>query len=172
MSAASRLSTRELLRSYAVVMRELRTRGVVRSGNSPVADLAEGVAKMAFDLQLSPKSAKGYDGRCSANLRWQVKSRRITPENRSTQSGVIRNINGDPFDVLLLIYFEENFDLRSAYRITIGAVRRHALLSKAQGGHVLHAKGALMGDAECFDVSDTVRSALLKYVTTDRQMAI
>ena len=52
------------------------------------------------------------------------------------------------------------------------AAKRHEVLSKAQGGHVLYAKVALVGSVECLDVSELVRSALRRYVTIDRRMEI
>jgi len=73
----SRQTTGELLAAYAAIMRELRTRRAIRSTNNPVADLAEGLAELAFGLELAGGSTKSYDGICSAGKRWQVKGRRL-----------------------------------------------------------------------------------------------
>src|SRR2546427_1178943 len=106
-----RLSSRALLRMYATVMRELRERKVVRSTNNPVADLAELLASRAFNLKLETKSTAGFDGVARDGTRYQIKGRRRTPENRSTQLSVIRNLDGNRFKYLLAIVFDEDFNV-------------------------------------------------------------
>lgn len=150
----SALSTAELLQTYAGVMRELRDRGVVRSANNPVSDIAEFLCAKAFNLTLSDKSARGCDGIDPAGLRYQIKSRRITPDNDSTQLGVIRDIDECQFDYLVALYFNEYFELTAAYRLPHDAVKQHALWSKAQAGHILHAKQAVVRDSRCERVMD------------------
>lgn len=158
MNETSTLPIRELLKQYGDVLRELRQRGVVRSFNNPAADIAEWLGAKAFGLTLENASAKGYDALDSDGKRYQIKSRRITPENPSTQLGVMRDLADAHFDFLLAIYFEEDFQVRAAYLIEHGAVVQHALFSKAQRGHILHAKNALVTDSRCRDVTVLCKS--------------
>jgi hypothetical protein len=130
---------------------------MVRSYNNPVADIAEWLGAKAFDLQLESASAKGYDAVGASGKRYQIKSRRITPENPSTQLGVMRDLADASFDFLLAIYFDEDFDVKAAYLLEHSAVVQHSLFNKAQRGHVLHAKGALLADSRCRDVTETCR---------------
>jgi len=153
--------TSDLLRAYSRVMRELRDRGVVRSANSPVSDIAELLASSALGLRLADKSAQGFDAMDTVGVRYQIKSRRITPDNDSTQLGVIRDLESKQFDFLLALYFDEFFELTSAYQVSHEAVRRHSLWSKAQKGHILHAKRSLLADPECVDVTARIRVAEL-----------
>ena len=147
-------ATSDLLLTYSGVMRELRRRGVLRSNNNPVSDIAEWLAAKAFDLTLAVKSEKTFDAVASDGTRYQIKSRRLTPENDSTQLGVVRHLDARGFDYLLALYFDEDFILASAYRIPHEAVCEHSLWSEAQKGHVLHAKDALVRDPRCENVLD------------------
>lgn len=154
----SAISTRDLLKQYGDILRELRSRGVVRSYNNPAADIGEWIGAQAFGLRLEAASAKGYDAIDQAGKRYQIKSRRITAENSSTQLGVVRDLADNQFEYLLAVYFEEDFQVRSAYLIEHGAVADHALFSKAQRGHILHAKSALLADPRCRDVTAECRA--------------
>lgn len=146
------LPTTELLKIYGLIMRELRNRGVIRSTNNPVSDIAEWLGAKALGLSLATNSAKSYDATTSEGIRYQIKGRRITRENRSTQLSVVRNLGEGGFDFLLALYFDEDFALTRALRLTHAAVVRHSLWSGQQKGHVLTAKRSLLLDPECEDV--------------------
>ena len=151
------LGSRELLRLYAAIMRELRHRKVIRSTNNPVADLAELLASRAFKLTLETKSTAGFDGVGRDGTRYQIKGRRRTPENRSTQLSAIRNLAGNKFKYLLAILFDEDFNVERALRIRRDAVRRHARFSKHVNGHIITLKGGLLEDRRTEDVTDCLR---------------
>ncbi len=153
------LGSRELLRLYAAVMRELRHRKVIRSTNNPVADLAELLASRAFKLKLETKSTAGFDGVGRDGTRYQIKGRRRTPENRSTQLSAIRNLAGNKFTYLLAILFDEEFNIERALRIHREAVRRHARFREHVNGHILTLKGAVLKDKGVEDVTTRLRAA-------------
>ena len=67
---------------WALAMEELRRRGIVRSSNNPVADIAEALVADTLGLRLAPKGAQGYDAEGDDGRRYQVKSRRLTGHNR------------------------------------------------------------------------------------------
>lgn len=157
------LSTGDLLGAYAGVMRALRSRGVIRSSNNPVADLAENLAGRAFRLTLSEQSAKGYDALDADGGRWQIKGRRRTPENRSTQLGVLRGLEEDRFDWLLAILFDEQFNVLAGYRIPHAAVREHALYSTTQKAHIIHLKSRLLNDSRCVNITLELKAAAKTY---------
>jgi hypothetical protein len=158
------LTTDELLRIYAGVMRQLRSRGVIRSSNNPVSDIAEWLGSQAFGLTLATNSVKSYDAVAADGTRYQIKGRRITPDNPSTQLSVVRDLASGGFDFLLALYFDEDFALTRAFRISHSCVVQHSLWSKAQGGHVLHAKRALLADERC----EPVLSRFADVVLPDR----
>lgn len=86
------LSISELLKLHAAAIDELKNRGVLRTKNNPVGDYAEWLVSSAFNLTLANNSAAGHDAESSDGKKIQIKSRRITENNRSKQLGVIRNL--------------------------------------------------------------------------------
>jgi hypothetical protein len=155
------LPTSKLLALFAGVMRELRTRGVVRTKNNPVADIAEWLAAKCLDLTLVGNSAKGHDAEAKDGTRYQVKSRRLTPDNPSTQLGVLRHLDQKHFEYVLAFYFDEDFGITRVLRIGHDCVCRHAVWSKAQSGHILHAKKAVLSDPSCEDLTELFRGVSL-----------
>ena len=83
-------SSGDLLRLYGDILVELRRRGVIRSENSPVGDVAELLAQRALHLEPATNSASGYDGTDEAGVRYQIKGRRLTKPGSPRQLGAIR----------------------------------------------------------------------------------
>jgi hypothetical protein len=158
MTSKTIVPTSELLRDFGAILRELHARGVVRSYNNPVGDMAEWLGAKAFGLTLETNSAKGHDAVDKNGKRYQIKSRRLTAKNPSTQLGVMRDLSDGHFDYLLAVYFNEEFEVAAAYLVEHGAVVQHALFGKAQRGHILHAKSALLADSRCRDVTKECRA--------------
>jgi hypothetical protein len=73
------MSHQELFTLFADIGVELRERGLCRSGNSPVADLAEVLVARALGLELATNSTAGYDAKDEAGTRYQIKARRQVP---------------------------------------------------------------------------------------------
>ena len=84
-------------------MTELKNRGVLRTKNNPVGDYAEWLVSSALNLTLVKNSAAGHDAESSDGKKIQIKSRRITANNRSRQLGVIRNLEKNDFDELIAV---------------------------------------------------------------------
>src|SRR5262245_42017256 len=99
----------EVLRAYAELMDELRSRGVCRSSNNPVADYTEWLVAKKLSLELRGNSASGYDAVDEAGRRYQVKGRRLTPQNQSTQLSALRNLEDVPFDLLAAVVYNPDF---------------------------------------------------------------
>src|SRR5947209_7395503 len=87
------LTVPDLLGLYVSVLAELRRRKVVRTSNNPVGDYAEWLVADRLNLALTNNSNAGYDAVDVNGLRYQIKSRRLTPENPSTQLGAIRDLD-------------------------------------------------------------------------------
>ena len=149
----------EVLRLYTQVMRELRTRDVIQSSNNPAADVAENIAASAFGLALESNSKKGFDGTDADGVRYQVKGRRLTPENRSTEVSVVRNLDDHQFDFFVAIYFNEDFSIHEVVRLTHAAYARHATYSAHSNGHRFTMKQAVRNDPDFEDVTQMVRAA-------------
>lgn len=104
-------SVLELLRLSRAILRELRSRGTIRSGNAPAGDYAEFLVQRATAGTLAPKSQKSWDVKTSDCRRLQVKARVITPENPSRQLSPIRSWD---FDELVIVLFDDHFSLTHA----------------------------------------------------------
>ncbi len=161
MRTPGNMTTRELLRTYAGIMAELRRREVTRSANNPVADVAELVASNAFCMTLERNSKAGYDGVGSDGTRYQVKGRRLTKENMSTQLSAIRNLRRRAFDYLIAVVFNEDFSLHSAYRVPRSVVAKHARFSKHVNGHILTLTTHVVGAKGVRDVTPKLRAVRL-----------
>lgn len=140
-------------------MSELRRRGVVRTFNNPVADIAERVAAKHLGLTVvATNSVKGHDALDSNGRRYQIKSRRVTPENSSRQLGSIRDLGRKPFDFLVAVFFDETLALTDMWVMTPDVVRDYARYSK-QRGHLLRMKGPVLDDPRTRQVYPSPSSA-------------
>ncbi len=87
------LSEIGLLRAYGDIIDELRTRGVVRTGNNPIGDYTEWLVAQRLHLTLTSNSTLGYDATDGTGIRYQIKARRA-----GTQLSAIRNAQQALFD--------------------------------------------------------------------------
>ncbi len=142
----AKLDEKSLFCLYSDLMEELIKRGVVRSSNNPVADYAEYIIAHKLGLKLQTESNKGFDAKDKKGLRYQIKSRRVTPHNKSLQLGVIRNLKDKPFDFLVAIIFNSDFSINKIYKIPFKVVKEHSHFSEHQNGHILILRGKVLKD--------------------------
>jgi hypothetical protein len=126
----ARASDEEVAKTWARAMRELRVRGLVRTANTPVGDYAERICCDRFGLQRMGFSEKSVDAIGPDGTRYQIKARRLTPENLSRQLGAIRDLDKDPFDVLLAVYFDENLDLQEIWSVPQAVVKEAEFIAR------------------------------------------
>lgn len=116
-----------LLRTYGEVLDELRARGVLRTGNSPLGDYAERLFAGAFGWELSGNSAAGYDA-LDGETRYQIKARRLATRRASRQLSALRKLPEKPFDILAAVLFHSDFTvLRAAlipHDVVVNIARR------------------------------------------------
>lgn len=128
-------------------MSELRERGIVRTFNNPIGDIAESLAADHLGLTVvDANSVKGHDAVDGEGLRYQVKARRVTRSNRSRQLGAIRDLESNPFDVLVAVIFEEDLTLNGIWTMPPEVVRDYARYSTHTGAHLLRFDGAVLED--------------------------
>jgi hypothetical protein len=126
-------SIAELLALHSAVMEELRERGVLRSANNPVGDLAEYLFCSAFGWTQENNSAKAFDAVDASGIRYQVKGRRIHRRNRSRQLSAIRDLGG--FDVLAAVLFDDDYRVTRAALVPAAVVRDHSTFSNHTNSH-------------------------------------
>jgi len=138
------LTIPELLRCFANILDELKERKVVRTRNNPVADYAEWLVTQQFRLSLERSSKRGYDAIDQNGKRYQIKSRRLDPTNKSKLLSVIRNLDTNEFDYLVGVLFNRDFTVKEAYKIPHSVIREHARFSEHVNGHLLHLQGEVL----------------------------
>jgi hypothetical protein len=87
----------QLLVKYSDILAELRYRGLVRTNNAPIGDLAEYCAAMVYDGLLAPNSEKSYDLVSHDGRKVQVKVRVIRKD--TGPSAVFSPLRSFDFDV-------------------------------------------------------------------------
>jgi hypothetical protein len=157
------LSNQQLLATYCELMGELRARSVVRSSNNPIADWTEGLVCHALGLQRETQSTAGYDARDANGTRYQIKGRRLTTENSSTQLSAIRNLAQGPFDVLVAVIYRSDFSINYAALIPLAVVIERSRYRAHSNSHVFMFPGSLLGDERVTDISETLRHATTTY---------
>jgi len=137
-------SVRELLGRYAEVIDALRDRGVVRSSNNPVADFTEHLVCLGLGLTRAPNSRAGHDATDGDGRRYQIKGRRITPHNPSTELSAIRRLDSRPFDFLVAVVYRPDFTVDYAAQIPIDVVADRARFFAHTNAHrFLFTRGVL-----------------------------
>ena len=105
-------------------------RPCVRTANTPVGDYAERVCCERFGLERKGFSEKSIDAVDAKGVRYQIKGRRLTPENPSRQLSAIRDIERQPFDVLLAVFFNEDLDVDEIWSIPCEVVKEASFVAR------------------------------------------
>lgn len=152
------LTIAQLLDTHSAVLDELRHRNVIRSKNNPTGDYAEWLVSTKLGLTLETNSVKGFDATDLHGLCYQIKGRRATPENKSTQLGVIRNLDGKDFDFLVAVIFDANWQVRYAAKIPYRTVPLLATYRPHVNGHIMHLRPTVFDNPSVEDVSHELRN--------------
>ena len=129
------LSTKQLLRIHSGIGGELRSRGLVRTGNNLCADLAETLVSRAFNWRLNGNSKAGHDT-LDGDQRIEIKACRIISPNGPRQTSAIRRLQTRPFDRLLGVVFDRDYDVILGVDVPFEVVCRLS-------GHSDHTKSAI-----------------------------
>lgn len=154
-------STPELLNLYADILRELNSRGVVRTFNSPVGDYAEWLVSTKMHLKLETNSTKGYDAIDETNLaKYQVKSRwerdGVSSSKRRALN-VIRNYEDNQFDYLIIVIFDDNFNVKEAYSIPHEIIKDYCKYRAHQNGYIVVASGPILNDPRTINITNLLQ---------------
>jgi uncharacterized protein DUF6998 len=108
-------STRDLLVDFASIMRTLRTRGVVRTHNNPIGDMAEAIVANHYGGTRGSFSQAGWDVRTPRGERLQVKALRQTGARTRRNLSPIRDTD---YDAVIVVLFDEDFRVAEGLRIS------------------------------------------------------
>lgn len=158
----SGLSVPDLLRLSRQASLELRSRGILRTDNAPLGDIAEFVVCKAYRGVLAPNSEKSFDLVDAKNRRIQVKARTLlSPYHGAVEFSPFRSFD---FDVSVLVLFDrDSMDVLSALEADADAetIEEAARFSRHVNGHVLTSSRLLtIADGQRWrDVTELVRQA-------------
>lgn len=155
-----KLTDRQLLELHCSVMEALRQRGVVRSSNNPVADYTETLVARALHATLSVGSQAGYDAVGQDGTRYQVKGRRLTATNKSTQLSAIRNLERDPFDQLAAVVYDSNLVVQYAALIPVDVVKHLGRFTAHTNSHTLLFRRSVLDKPGVVDITNRVVEAM------------
>ena len=91
-------------------------------------------------------------------FRYQIKGRRITPENKSTQLSVIRDLGKNKFDYLIGIIFNKDYEVLYAAQIPHVVFGKIANFREHQNGHIMHLKPEIFGDKKIKNITELIHS--------------
>ncbi len=97
-------------------------------------------------MTLQTNSNAGYDAIDSSGVTYQIKSRRITELNTSTQLSAIRNLEEHDFDYLIAVLFTEMFEVGLVVKIPHNIIGKYARFSRHVNAHLLLLKGDVLAD--------------------------
>jgi hypothetical protein len=147
-------NTRDLLTLFSRVMKQLRERKVVRSGNNPVGDYCESLVVRALKLRQLERSNKGCDAVDeSGKTKYEIKGRRITEDNPSTQLSVIRDLDSCNFHYLVGVLLDEDFKVFYGCCIPHEVVKDFAPQRDYVNGRIIHLSPSLRKDPRVRDIT-------------------
>lgn len=149
----------ELLELHGAVIEELRERNVVRSANGPVGDYAEFLFAKAFGWTLVNNSQKGYDAVDEGGQTYQIKSRRITPHNKSRQLSSLRKLPEKHFDFLAGILFNADYSIYRAVIIPHEIIEPRSRFSTHTNGWIFRLEDDVWSVPTAKDVTPQLRAA-------------
>lgn len=153
------LTTPGLLVLYSRVMTALREREVLRSSNNPVADYTEALVVAALQLTRARASEAGYDATSRQGERFEIKGRRLTPQNRSTQLSAIRGIELRHFDYLVGVVLNDDFTVRYGFQIPHSVVHTVSRFRPHVNAWILHLRPALGEERGVTDITASLVAA-------------
>jgi hypothetical protein len=154
MSGLPEQSTIALLAESQAILAELRSRGVIRSGNAPAGDYAEWLVRLVTGGTLAGNSERGWDVKCPDGTTLQVKARVLTAANPSRQLSSLRSWD---FTACIVILFNGGFQVQRATRLPTDTLRSAARWQKHVSGWRVMATDALLDKGE--DWTEAIRAA-------------
>jgi len=147
------LSVRELLALWGGSLRELRRRGVVRTFNSPIGDIAEELVALHYGGERGSFSQKTWDVRVGTEF-LQVKALRRNEGGKRRNLSPIRSDDG--YDAVIVVVFTEELRIEKAIRIPRAVVNEMFERRAHVNGRIIRLTGRLLEhpDVEAIALSD------------------
>jgi hypothetical protein len=152
------------------VSAELVRCGLTRTQNNPVGDVAETLFCQALGLDKNRKSSSHVDAIGRDLLRYQIKGRRLAGGKGDRQLSVLRDLDGDHFDFLGAVLFNEDFTVYRAAVIPMAVVRNLSRPDKHVRGCRFMLSDNVWHDPQVWDVTDKLRAVDLDNPLTEQAL--
>lgn len=145
----------QLLALHSSILDVLKKRGVLRTQNNPTGDYTEWLVSNRLGLKLETNSAIGLDAKDGEGKCYQIKGRRVTPEHKSEQLGVIRGLDLEKpkFNFLIGVIFDKDWQVIRAAKIPHSLISEIATYRKHQNGHVMYLRRSIFDIAGVENIS-------------------
>lgn len=137
----SQLSVQRLLQLDAAILSELAERGLTRTKNKPLGDIAEQIVFRARGGVLAPNSMRSHDILDSKGKKIQVKAMTADRGRLAGSFGVFRSFDFD--SAIFLVFSSGSYDLLLARETTPAEVRQVAAHRKHINGTMPSLRGVL-----------------------------
>ena len=166
------LPAAEKLKLYAALSAELVRCGLTRKQNSPVGDVAETLFCRALGLKKNDNKASPHVDAigCNDDLRYQIKGRRLVGNNGSRQLSALRDLDGDHFDFLGAVLFNEDFTVHRAAVIPMAVVRKHSKPDEHVRANRFMLNDKVWDDPQVWDVTDKLQAVDLDASLTEQAL--
>ena len=159
----ARLKLPALLQLNKMILDELKRRGVVRTNNNIVGDLAEKLFAEALGWTLAENSQSGYDAVSASGQTYQIKARRCAAGQNTVRFGAIREMGKEQFDYLAYVVFDENYLIRQAAILPRKQVSELCLHQSYTNADILCVNlNTILDSRDTEDVTDLLRRTLDK----------
>lgn len=152
------LSVRDLLALWASTLRELKDRGVVRTFNNPIGDIAEELVAVHYGGERGSFSQKSWDVRVGDEL-LQVKALRRTGARTRRNLSPVRSDEG--YTAVVVVIFTEDLRIEQTLRIPREVVNELFERRAHVNGRIITVTRRLIGHpaVETVDLSDSMLDA-------------
>jgi hypothetical protein len=132
---------------------------LVRSFNSPIADVAEWLVSTKLGLQLATGSAKGYDALDERGIRYQIKASWLATPQSSSQLSAIRDLTEAPFDHPIAVMFDVDLHVCYVAQMTLDFVIQNSTRVDRTNSYRFYFKRSMLASTSVCDLTE--RCALL-----------
>ena len=153
----SALSESGLFSLYRAILRELKSRGVIRTENAPVGDYAEYLVATALGGQMAPNSEKAWDVLGHDGEKLQVKARVVSDPAGPVAAVPVPFLGFDSAVIVLLS--ATDYAVSRASKVPRHVVESSAVYRKHVTGKVLFARPEIMSHADATDLTAALRAA-------------
>jgi hypothetical protein len=161
LESLAKLPTRHLLALWARTLRTLHDRGVVRTFNNPIGDIAEELVAVHYRGERGSFSQASWDVRTPGGERLQVKALRRTGAKSRRNLSPVRS---DDYTAVIVVIFTEDLRVEKAIRIPQPVVNELFKVRPHVNGRVITVTRRLLDHpaVTSFELSDTLLDASIE----------